>query len=36
MVLAEGIELHTRETRDKETLYKIKRLLSFAHSLFDR
>ena len=36
VVLAEGIELHTRETRDKETLYKIKRLLSFAHSMFDR
>ena len=36
VVLAEGIELHTRETRDKETAYKIKRLLSFARSLFDR
>ncbi len=36
VVLADGIELHTRETRDKETLYKIKRLLSFAHSLFER
>jgi DNA-binding transcriptional MerR regulator len=36
VVLADGIELHTRETRDKETLYKIKRLLSFAHSLFGR
>ena len=36
VVLADGIELHTRETRDKETLYKIKRLLSFAQSLFER
>jgi DNA-binding transcriptional MerR regulator len=36
VVLADGIELHTRETRDKETLYKIKRLLSFARSLFER
>lgn len=36
VVLADGIELHTRETRDKETLYKIKRLLSFAWSLFER
>jgi DNA-binding transcriptional MerR regulator len=36
MVLAEGIELHTRETRDKETLHKIKRLLSFARSLFNK
>lgn len=36
LVLADGIELHTRETRDKETLYKIKRLLSFAQSLFER
>ena len=33
-VIADGIELHTRETRDKETLYKIYRLLSFAQSLF--
>lgn len=36
VVLADGIELHTRETRDKETVYKIKRLLSFARSLFER
>jgi hypothetical protein len=36
MVLADGIELHTRETRDKETLHKIKRLLSFARSLFTK
>lgn len=36
MVLADGIELHTRETRDKETLNKIKRLMSFARSLFER
>lgn len=34
MVIADGIELHTQETRDKETLYKIYRLLSFAQSLF--
>jgi DNA-binding transcriptional MerR regulator len=36
MILADGIELHTRETRDKETLHKIKRLLSFARSLFTK
>ena len=36
VVIADGIELHTRETRDKETVYKIKRLLSFARSLFER
>jgi DNA-binding transcriptional MerR regulator len=36
VVLADGIELHTRETRDKENLYKIKRLVSFARSLFER
>jgi len=36
VVIADGIELHTRETRDKETLYKIQRLLSFAWSLFAR
>jgi DNA-binding transcriptional MerR regulator len=36
MVITDGIELHTRETRDKETVYKIKRLLSFARSLFER
>ena len=36
MVLAEGIELHTRETRDKETLYKITRLIFFVYSVFDR
>jgi DNA-binding transcriptional MerR regulator len=36
MVLADGIELHTRETRDKESLHKIKRLLSFARSLFSK
>ena len=36
MILADGIELHTRETRDKETLHKIKRLLSFARSLFNK
>ena len=36
VVLADGIELHTRETRDKETLHKIKRLMSFAQSLFER
>jgi DNA-binding transcriptional MerR regulator len=36
VVLADGIELHTRETRDKEMLYKIKRLMSFAQSLFER
>jgi DNA-binding transcriptional MerR regulator len=35
-ILADGIELHTRETRDKETLHKIKRLLSFARSLFTK
>ena len=36
VVIADGIELHTREIRDKETVYKIKRLLSFARSLFER
>ncbi len=36
VVIADGIELHTRETRDKETVYKIKRLLSFARSMFER
>ena len=36
VVIADGIELHTRETRDKETVHKIKRLLSFARSLFTR
>lgn len=36
VVLTDGIELHTRETRDKETLNKIKRLVSFARSLFER
>jgi DNA-binding transcriptional MerR regulator len=36
VMIADGIELHTRETRDKETVYKIKRLLSFARSLFER
>ena len=36
VVIADGIELQTRETRDKETMYKIKRLLSFARSLFER
>jgi DNA-binding transcriptional MerR regulator len=36
VVLVDGIELHTRETRDKDTLYKISRLLSFAQSLFGR
>ena len=32
--LTDGIELHIRETRDKETLYKLERLRSFAQSLF--
>jgi DNA-binding transcriptional MerR regulator len=36
VVIADGIELHTRETRDKETVIKVKRLLSFARSLFER
>ena len=36
VMIADGIELHTRETRDKETVHKIKRLLSFARSLFER
>jgi len=36
VVIVDGIELHTRETRDKETIYKVKRLLSFARSLFER
>ena len=35
-VLADGVELHTRETRDKRTLNKIKRLISYARSLFER
>jgi DNA-binding transcriptional MerR regulator len=33
--LTDGIELHIRETRDKETLYKLERLRSFAKSLFE-
>lgn len=36
IVLTDGIELHTRETRDKQTLNKIARLRSFAQSLFER
>jgi DNA-binding transcriptional MerR regulator len=34
--LTDGIELLIRETRDKETLYKLERLRSFAQSLFER
>ncbi|HAW59249.1 MAG TPA: hypothetical protein DCX03_09620 [Bacteroidales bacterium] len=34
--LTDGIELHIRETRDKETLYKLERLRSFAQSLFEK
>jgi len=35
-VLADGVELHTRETRDKAKLRKIRRLISFARSIFER
>jgi hypothetical protein len=33
--LADGVELLTRETRDKEKLNKIRRLMSFSRSLFE-
>lgn len=33
--LADGVELLTRETRDKEKLNKIRRLMSFGRSLFE-
>lgn len=36
VILTDGIELHIRETRDKETLYKLERLRSFATSLFEK
>lgn len=36
VILTDGIELHIRETRDKETLHKLERLRSFAQSLFER
>ena len=35
LILVDGIELHTRETIDKEMLKKIYRLRSFARSLFE-
>lgn len=36
VILTDGIELHIRELGDKETLYKLERLRSFAKSLFER
>ena len=34
VTLADGVELHIRDTYDKETLTKIERLRAFARSLF--
>jgi DNA-binding transcriptional MerR regulator len=34
IILGDGIELQIRDTRDKEVLYKVERLLTFARALF--
>jgi DNA-binding transcriptional MerR regulator len=36
IILADGVELHIRDTRDKGLRYKLDRLLSFAASLFKK
>lgn len=36
IILNDGVELHVRDTRDKDLRYKIDRLLSFAQSLFKK
>jgi len=36
IVLADGVELNIRDTRDRDISYKIDRLLAFARSLFTK